>query len=317
MATSGNSNFNQTKVQLITDSLRLIGRLGEGETPTTNAIDFASNILNKMMKHWETQGVHLWTASYGTIFMNANQRVYTMNDGTDHACDDETLTETTLSANASGTSIIVNEIGSTAIGYIVGVLLDTGTRHWTTVTNVVGNTITLDDALPSGASANNTVFTYEEEIGRILRVTDSTLRFSSNNDLNMAIMGRVQYNRIVSKNIAGNPNQVSYQPMLNTGKFYVWPVPSSSDMRLKISYIQSIQDMDLDSDNPDFPQEWLHALTYNLARALAAAYGLDLVRKELSDIIAIAQTSLEELKAWDSDNGSVFIRPADDNYPFY
>lgn len=312
MSTSGSTNFQQTRDQVVNDALMLIGRLGEGETATTNALTFCSNILNKMIKHWETQGVHLWTASEGTVFLRNAVSKYTLSTSGDHACDDSSLVETTLASDGSGTSITVSDSTGMSLLDNIGIELDDDTRQWTTITTIVGNAITLNSALTGPASSGGTVFSYTTNIGRPLKVLDARLRIDSSADLSMKMIGRVQFMRITTKTTAGFPNTGFYSPNRDNGSLYLWPVPDAVSQRLKVSYVRSIEDLDSGSDNPDLPQEWLLALTYNLARLLASAYGLDLKRKDLSDIIDIAVQALEELKAWDNDDGSVFVLP-DDN----
>ncbi len=69
MTTSGTITYNQTRDQLIADALQLIGYLAAGETANANDVTFAAGILNKMVKAWIGQGIHLWTEEEGTIYL--------------------------------------------------------------------------------------------------------------------------------------------------------------------------------------------------------------------------------------------------------
>jgi hypothetical protein len=57
---------------------------------------------------------------------------------------------------ASGTSATVDDNTDVANGDIVGILLDDGTTHWTTVSNLTGSTFDID-AIPSQASDGNRI----------------------------------------------------------------------------------------------------------------------------------------------------------------
>ena len=53
------TSFSQTRDQISTDALMLLGIYGSEDTPNTNDLNICSNLLNKMLKGWEGQGIHL------------------------------------------------------------------------------------------------------------------------------------------------------------------------------------------------------------------------------------------------------------------
>lgn len=79
MSISGTTTFTQTRDQLISDALQLLGVIGSNDTATANDITFASGILNKMVKAWQAQGINLWKEQEATITIVANQYLYTLN----------------------------------------------------------------------------------------------------------------------------------------------------------------------------------------------------------------------------------------------
>jgi hypothetical protein len=312
-----NTDYNQTGLQLVTDALMLIGRLGEGETPTTNAISFALGILNKLIKHWEALGIHLWTESEGTVFLTQGQAKYTLSSTGDHACDDSTLVETTLSSSGSGTSLSVTTSVGMTIGDNIGVVLDNNTLFWTTIATVPDTTsVTLVGPLTSSATSGNCVFSYTTTLDRPLDIFGARVRNNSSFDRMLMIYGRTEFMQIPNKVNQAPATVIYYSPQKTKGLLYVWPAPDSTvSNRIKISYLRAIQDLDAEGDNVDLPTEWLHALTYNLARMLAPSYGVNLARNDVNDILAIAGQALEELKLWDSERSSVFITPSE-NYDY-
>jgi hypothetical protein len=77
MSTSGSTVFNVTRDQLIAGALRLIGAVGQGETPTANQVTEAAEALNIMVKAWEADGMPLWgLAEYNmTLTATGNYQV--------------------------------------------------------------------------------------------------------------------------------------------------------------------------------------------------------------------------------------------------
>lgn len=148
---------------------------------------------------------------------------------------------------------------------------------------------------------------------RPLNITSCRYRYGSGLDRKMRKLGRSEYDLIPTKTTSTGPcTAFYYTPQLSTGVMYVWPVPTSTEVTnsdsLIITYMQSIEDMDSASDDFDFPVEWLEALTYNLAVRIAPAYGKVLSRTA-PEILMIAQSSLQDMQAWDSEEGSVRITP--------
>lgn len=310
MTTSNSTNFNMTRDQIISEALQLIGRLGEGETATANAVTLCSSFLNKLVKHWEAKGLHCWTESEGTVFLTQGQNRYTLSSTGDRACDDATLVETTLSAAGSGISLsLTTTVGMTAADHI-GIQLDDGTRQWTTIVSVDSTTsVTINTALTGAAASGNTVFSYTTILDRPLHIMDARVRNSSGVDRLVDLQGRVEFMRITNKISQGPVNVIYYSPQRDSGLLYVWQTPSTDADRIKISYLRAIQDFDASGDNPDLPTEWLHAITFNLARIIAPSYGVDLAKKDPKDVINIAERSLAELEAWDAEQSSVYIIP--------
>jgi hypothetical protein len=305
MATSNSTSYTQTRDQIITDALQLIGRLGEGESANTNDLSTCSSFLNKLVKHWETN-LHLWLTSEATIFLREGVNKYTLSSSGDKATDDATLVETTL-VSGSSTAITVDDSTGMTVGDNIGIELDDGTRQWTTISAIVGNDLTLNAALTSAASEGNTVFSYTTILGRPLAILDARVR-TDDMDNGMTIYTRKEYMDIVNKSNSGRPIVLYYTPQINAGILYVWPTPDAVATRLKVSYMRSIQDFVVGTDNADLPQEWLLAITYNLAVLVAPEYGVDLT-KTCRLVPTMAARYLEDLDSWDSESGSIFLGP--------
>lgn len=231
MATSNSTNYTQTRDQIISDALQLLGVIGANDTAAANDVTFCSSMLNKMIKAWQAQGINVWKEAEGTIAIVADQSTYTLNS------------------------------------------------------------------------------TNYPTIGRPFKILNCRYQYSTGLERLMRPMGRTEFMSLPTKTTSeGASTCYFYTPQLSDGLLYVWPVPQDSTDSLAISYIKVIEDFDASSDNPDFPQEWLDCLTYNLAARVAPAYGISL-SKVNPDLAATAQGLLAEMQAWDVTDGSIRITP--------
>jgi len=58
--TSGLYALSTTRDGIITRALRIIGAIGQGETPTSTAITEGAEALNDLVKEWQVDGMPLW-----------------------------------------------------------------------------------------------------------------------------------------------------------------------------------------------------------------------------------------------------------------
>lgn len=306
--------YNEDMLQIITDALELIGYLAAGETVAANDITFCSNILNKMLKAWEAQGIHLWTVSEGTLFFVQNQGQYILSATNGANASDGTGTpiETTLSSIGSGTTVnVVSSIGMT-VGDNIGVCQDSQIIFWSTIASINNNAVTMNAPLTSSASQGNAVYTYTNNLGKALSIQSARLRNSSGFDRTVKIIPHNDYMMIPQKSSSSSPTVLSYLPQVSSGIVYVWPCPSDVNSRMEITYLRTIIDLVNTTDMPDLPQEWLEAITYNLAVRLASAYGISLSSQGLQgnpSLLTMAAQFLEELKAWDAEQPYVCFVP--------
>lgn len=107
---------------------------------------------------------------------------------------------------------------------------------------------------------------------------------TSSIDTPVRILTKQEYSILGNKTSSGNPIQVYYEPLLDSGNLYVFPVPSTSDADsnvLVITYQRPFEDFDSASDTPDFPNEWYDAITYGLASRLAGEYQISTDSRKL------------------------------------
>jgi hypothetical protein len=81
MPTSLSYNYTKNRNQIITRALRIVGAIGQGETPDTNAITEAAEVLNDLVKEWEADGMQLWCIKQYSMPYVASTSSYTVGIG--------------------------------------------------------------------------------------------------------------------------------------------------------------------------------------------------------------------------------------------
>lgn len=80
--TSGTTSYSATRDNIIKRALRIIGAIGQGETPTTNATTEASQALNDLVKEWQADGMQMWKYKLSNaITYVASTKTYTIGVG--------------------------------------------------------------------------------------------------------------------------------------------------------------------------------------------------------------------------------------------
>lgn len=139
---------------------------------------------------------------------------------------------------------------------------------------------------------------------RPLRILEARLRQSSV-DTPMIQLSRQEYFDLSLKTATGLPTNFYYDRQLTQGVLYVWPTLASGQTgTIEFTYARSLEDFDNSTDDPDFPQEWFEALSYNLAVRLSDKYG-----GLTPQVEARAISSLAQVEAWDEDDESIFLQP--------
>jgi hypothetical protein len=302
-------DFDLTRNTIINDALIHIGALDAGDSPSAADSAFAARQLNRMVKAWQGAGFRLWTRREAYLFLSKSQGRYKLGpNSTDHAAELEDAVFTTLSADAAAGASSVSVASTTGMAAAdnIGVVLDDGTIDWDTISAIPG-AVTLTGTLSGAASSGNMVFAYTAALNRPLRVLDAQRRDSSGSETPMIMVAHETYQQIPNKTDTGKTNQVYYQPEIPDGFVYLWPEPETSADALRITCLFPIEDFDASSNNPDLPQEWLDALTWNLAKQLMPSYATPadvagLVREEAAIAYAV-------VSAWDRETAPTTFEP--------
>jgi hypothetical protein len=310
MVTSGTSSFAQTRDQIIAAAARKLYAIRAGETMNPRMLQDFATALNSMVKGWQARGLHVWTRQEATLFPQVGQRRYALAlDSADHATQDYAATTLAADAGSGATTITVDDASDIANGDHIGIVLDDGTLFWTTVNGApASEVVTLTAALTGAAASDNRVYAYATKIVRPLRVVKAR-RFDVAVDRETPLpdpLAWADYQDLPNKNQQGTVTQVTYDPSLSTGYLYLWLVPSSVSELINFTWWRPIQDFNAAGDNPDLPQEWIRAITFNLAVDMAPEFRVPPdVMEGPYGIGTLADKYLEEVSGFDREAESV------------
>lgn len=324
MASTNSYNFVVTRDTLINDALLHIGAVGEGETPPTNAVTEAARVLNMLTKLRAADGMPVWALKRATILPTTETSTVTTVSHITSSYVDTTLS----AAEASGQTVlsVTSSTGMTAADQ-VGVEMDDGTMHWTTIVSVDSSTqITITTATDDDAASGNRVFSYTASSGRIarpLRILEANvLNVGTDSSWEIDVDERSDYFTLGNRITTGTPNRIYYEASLGSdvadpssastwyGTFYVYPRFTSGDHVIEFTYQRPFQDFDAASDHPNFPQEFYLSMMLELSALLGPRYGVPI--EERNALHAEAKMYREEALMTIQEPGSIRLAPEDE-----
>lgn len=309
MATSGSVDFSISRDDIIEQALMMVGEAAEGESITAARTQQCSLWLNLMVKAWMAKGMKLWAMRQATLFLSEGTASYSLGATGTHCTD--TYVQTTLSTDEAlgSTSLSLTSTTGMSASDNIGIELDDGTIHWTTISGAPGAPTTIASGLASAATSGNVVFTYTSKINRPQRIdTEAAYRRSSDiKDTPIRIISRAEYAQLSNKTTEGKPVQAFYDPQLTNGVLYVWPTPDDATDVLRFWYERILEDFDAAANTPDFAIEWGEALICGLAYRLAPSSSVPL--QERLEIKARADEALDVVMGYDRETASTFFQP--------
>jgi len=142
-----------------------------------------------------------------------------------------------------------------------------------------------------------------------LRILDVYIRDSTGNDTQLTITSRYDYDTLGQKATQSVPNQCYYDPQLGAGSLVVYDVPADATRILHVVIQRQIQDFNLATDNPDFPQEAFRLLKWCLADEIALEYQAPPdVRQEIGIRAGMYR---KNFFAFEQEQASVFFTPSE------
>jgi hypothetical protein len=263
-------------IEIISRSLKDIGALEAGETPTPEATQDAFDMLNDILDQWSNESMMV---SYKT------EIIYPITSGvTQYTIGPNGTIGAVFTGSISGTTLTVTAITSGAIALgqtIAGTGITSGTTIVAFNTGSGGNVNELGTYTVniSQIASSTTINSYYQ---RPLAINSAFVRINTNSngqpivngglDYPVAILNVEDYEMIGLKTLAGPwPKALYYQPSEILGNIFVYPNPSQGEMHLfadtLFSRYVSINDTIV------LPQGYSMALRWCLAERLMPMYG--------------------------------------------
>jgi hypothetical protein len=156
---------------------------------------------------------------------------------------------------------------------IIGVVLDDGTISWTTISAAASSPITIGGALASAAAAGNYVYWFTSRSQRFTDIELARLRNSDGIDTALGVYTEVrQYESLPQKDAEGDPTAILVEPLTTQTRVTLNFAPQDVTKQLRLTVIYPAEDYDATSNDIAYPQEWLAALEWELARRLAPKF---------------------------------------------
>lgn len=312
MATSGSSDFNSTRDEIIKTAYRKLGVLRATQTPNAQLITDGAFALNSVVKHLQARQIHVWTTTEATLFPQPGQVQYAISNAaaSDHVTQSFVSTDIATAAASGASTVTVSSDAGISSGDFIGIVVDDGSVHWTTVNGApAADVVTLTAVLDDSAAVGNKVYAYTNKIVRPLKIVnarwidDDTLLESPT----IEMMARLDYRRLPNKTQAGSVTQMFYDAQLNTGQAYLWHVPAVFEGYVNFTWHRPIEDFDAAGDNPDLPQEWIRTLVWLTAQEMGAEF--DVPAQKWAIVQQMAGQALDDMEGWDREDTSVDFQP--------
>lgn len=309
-------NFSQTQNQIITTAFTLLGVLGTGQVLRADDTALAATLLNMLVKSYQAQGLHLWAEEEAFLFLTKGVPDYYLGNQASSpafACYKEGAHITQLSTAPAINATTLNLTSTTGmtVGDYIGIVLQDFSLQWTTIATIPNSTsVTINAALTQASAVNNNVYTFTTLIDKPLRIP--SVRRVLGTVPNPSAIAMSQYShdeffRIPTRNLSSVPIVFYHQPRTTYSQFHIWPASNTCQTYLEITMERQLQDINSGATIPDFPDEWLEVLTYQLAVRLAPAYGRE--DKCNKEIAPLASVLLDQLLSWDSEVVSINLQP--------
>jgi len=327
MAFSASFDYVRTADQLIEASLRKLGVLAEGQSSSTNQKTYGTEALNVLLKSWQGYGMPIWNMRFGYIYPIHDTNTISIGStaGLGHASDELILTKLTADAATSATTITVSitaavdVVGTTTNADFIGIELDDGTMHWTTISSGGGTTgLTIGTGLASAAATGNRVYAYTNKMNRLEAIENAWLVTASTGariELPMDARTTVQGNSVLSTE--GEPIHYNYQESYHTspanggfGTFTFWPRFQNGEQYIEIYQQHPFDDIDTSStDNIALPPVWYRAVILHLAIDLGLEYSAP--AEKMAMIKGLAKEAFDIAQGASTEGTSIFFAPTE------
>jgi hypothetical protein len=285
MPTSGTTTYATSRTKIIALAMKSIGALSGSGTPNANEGVDVGDFLNMMLKGWQARadfapGLKLWKRRRADLYFEEDTNSFSLGPSGGHWTETSYSRTLTAASPAADTTLTCSAITNATSGDYIGIELDSGDIHWTTINGAPsGSTITITTAIPTGDSAasGNYVFNYTTKAGRPDNLEAVVLRDVDGSDVQMRFMTMQEYMALPDKantDTSGDPSAVYYEPQLTNGVLYL-DVAGVADVTKKLHavWLEPIEDMTAAADELDMPQVWYLPVVLGLSKLIAPMFG--------------------------------------------
>lgn len=308
MASSGTYSYTITQQQIVRMAMLCIGKLDEVETPSPSEYNDCVMFLNLMIKQWQGKadfapGLKTFTRRHGHLFLNGTGNRYILGPAGIGWTQNYVQTQLAAAVAVGATTAAVNSGAGMAIGDSFGFQNNLGNLYWTTISNIVGNTVTIP-AVSAGnaASANGYVFDYATVATQPVVIESVFLRDIYSTDTPLSILQQAEYDFLPSKNnvsFIADPTAVYHEFLLTNSYLYTdCAAANDTSKHICITYLEAVQDVINPNDTTVYPQEWFLALVWGLAEQIAPMFNVGWTAKMdqlAGKSLAIAQRKEPEI----------------------
>lgn len=292
MALSNSFDYTVTAADVILGALEKLGVVEAGETPDTDDSALVLRELNKLVKQWGhpadgSPGLKVWLRKTVYLFFAEGEREYLLGPSGVRAA--ESYNTTTIDADeANGqTTLSIAATTNMANSDIIGVELDDGSLHWSTVSSFsAGDTVTIAAAITAAASAGNRVFYYApvnsqnylpfrplEVVTAMLRYYDAAGTAIDGTALDVYFREELAaFEGNTDKSQMADPTALFVEPLRTQTRITLDSAAQNVDKLLRLKVLSPADDLDADTDNIAFPPEWFAALEWELAKRCAPSF---------------------------------------------
>lgn len=308
MATSNSTDFKMNGQQIMDHAMTLAGVKGLGQTVDSETNDAVKTSFNILIRYLETSGVRIWGIDRGILFPGLNQSEHKLPVSTGgvpqaYACFESDYRQTTTTADitAGDSSVTVDNALNIVAGDFFGIWTSENGILWYTVDAVAGNNVSLFDvgttnpaSIPQDIGSGAIVCVFTELVWQPLRIIEARRRnlYASpldNIDVQLRMIGKLDYERIPNKGLGSIPIQIYFQPFISYTSVWLWPVLDQTAMVVPFSFERRYQDVDYGVNDIDFPPEAYEAISTMLAARVGRLFRINGERQAYLDQLGAQQ----------------------------
>lgn len=292
MTTSNSFDYSLTAAGIMDMALENLGIVAEGVSGSSAQYTTMLRRLNVVAKQFQgtsdgSPGMKVHTRQRISLVLAKGQQTYLIGPASTDSRSSTLLGITTISANEAAAQTVISITSNTdttnypgttitmAAADIVGIQLNDGTIHWTTISGTPAATMTITVQLPSASDAGKYVYWFTSRAQRFTVLESAVLRDSSQNDVPLLVYDEVsEYERDVPNKYADNdPTAILCEPYRLNTKITLNAQPADVTKLIILTALYPAEDYDASSDDIAFPQEWLRPLAWQLSFEAHSVFG--------------------------------------------